>query len=198
MEPDFIGKVEAVLLNQVGSSVSVAVSELRCFVGAGLEGDRHSGRRMVDAREDVARHIGLLKGVEIANLRQFSAVSAEELHDISKQMGSGADLAYGLLGENLVLSGIENFSSLPAGTQLTFAKASTGQPRSVILYITAENNPCSRPGKNITEWSADKNIRLKGETFVRSAKGRRGVVGLVKAGGMIEPGDLALVWLPGS
>lgn len=198
MKPDFTGKVEAVLLNSSGSGVSVAVSELRCFVGEGLEGDSHSGRRMVDAREDVARHIGLPKGVEIANLRQFSAVSVAELQQIGKQMGSSSDLAFGLLGENLVLSGIDGFSKLPAGTQLTFAKATTNQPRSTILYISAENNPCALPGRNITEWSTAKRIRLKGDPFVQAAKGRRGVVGLVKAGGKIEAGDTVAVWLPGS
>lgn len=192
------GTVEAVLVTPPGGNVSEPVDELVCYVGLGIEGDKHAGRHMVDAREDVARMIGLPKGVEIANLRQFSAVSRHELDEISERMGCCMSIPAGLLGENLVISGIPNFSSLPAGTQLVFRRGSPPEVyRSTILYVTAENNPCKIPAQNILAWATERKYRLDktGKPFAKAAKGSRGVVGLVKASGKIGVGDAVFAML---
>ena len=193
------GIVEAVLVTPCGGSVSQPVNELVCYVGLGIEGDKHAGRHMVDAREDVAREIGLPKGVEIANLRQFSAVSRHELDEISQRMGLSTPIRAGLLGENLVISGIHNFSNLPAGTQLVFQRADKpGEYLSIILYVTAENNPCKIPAQNILARVTQLKHRMDktGQPFAKAAKGSRGVVGLVKASGKIGVGDRVFAMLP--
>lgn len=193
------GTVESVLITHPGVSTSEPVDELVCYVGLGIEGDRHAGRHMVDAREDVARTIGLPKGVEIANLRQFSAVSRHELDEISKRMGLSTPIMAGLLGENLVISGIHNFSNLPVGTQLVFQRADKqGLYRSTILYVTAENNPCKVPAENILAWVNEHKYRVdkSGQQFAKAAKGSRGVVGLVKASGKIGVGDRVFAMMP--
>lgn len=130
------GKVEAVLVgDKPDDHVTRQVEKIQLIRGHGVRGDGHSGPRLVDAREKEMLRFGFSKGAEIANHREFSAVSTEELTEIAKAFGlPDGPLSPGLLGENLVLSGIPRLSQLPSGTLLFFRK-SAEQRRTAVLAV---------------------------------------------------------------
>ena len=93
------GRVEQVLITAPGETRSRPVSHLAAAIGEGLAGDRHAGPRFCDARETVLRQVGFAKGMPVANVRQFSAISVEELRVIAREMGRGEHgIEYGMLG----------------------------------------------------------------------------------------------------
>jgi len=186
------GKVEAVLVARDGTGVSQGVNKIQVFANRGVKGDDHLGEtRLLDVREKLLRSFGLPKGIEIANFRQFSATSAEELKAVAQAMGL-PDIQYGLLGENLVVSGIEDFTHLPPGTMLMFKK-DKNTIRTAALVVWKENTPCEIPAGNIQRHYEDQNIVLP---FQTAAIGKRGVVGVVYSSGFIHVGDLAEITLP--
>lgn len=187
------GKVEAVLRGVwPNSSMSMEVSSIQCFIGHGIKGDKHAEHRASDAREDVIKAFGLPKDIEVANVRQFSAISVEELAKIGKYMGLKEKIPYGCLGENLVVSGISNFSQLPPNTKLLF-EAPTGEKKACVLSVYDQNGPCLDPGKNIAEKFGNEKLA---SMFVRAAMGRRGVVGIVYVSGKIKTGDKIFAYIP--
>ncbi len=185
-------------LNFNEQSVATAVPHLLCHVDQGLYGDRHAGPRLSDVREEVLRDIGVGKEVPIANMRQFSALSVEELIAIWHRMGF-TDLTtneYGLLGENLILSGFAGgISQLPPGSLLTFGrkKGNDIQHSKVVLAVWGENNPCVVPHRNIQEHYPDRQLT---QPFAKAGKDLRGVVGFVYCGGKIKLGDSVTIWIP--
>src|SRR5512135_1527399 len=101
------GRVEAVLIAATsGSHVSTRVRKIQLIPRHGVKGDLHAGARLADAREKALLSFGLHKGMEIANHREVSAVSLEELAIIGEALGLSGPIPCGLLGENLALSGI--------------------------------------------------------------------------------------------
>lgn len=199
MKPTLIceGVVEATLVTPFGSgSVSQEVDELVALVGEGLRGDRHGGTRLSDVRETVLKEIGVGKEVPIANVRQFTAVSQADLLVIAGSMNTPAPVPHGMLGENLVISGIPNLTQLDPGTQLTFG--SKGVDRKAVLAVWGENLPCGGPHKNIVEhFTTDGQEPFKPmKPFQTAAIRRRGVVGFVYCSGKIKPGDIVRAWMP--
>ena len=68
------------------SSSSIRIQKIQAHYRNGIKGDRHSGTRLLDIRERGLLKHGLPKGVEIANFRQFSPTSTEELADIQAKL----------------------------------------------------------------------------------------------------------------
>lgn len=196
LEPFATGKVESTLVTPFGSAcASRPVDRLRVIAGEGIQGDRHAGTRLSDARETVLQKIGVGKEVPIANVRQFSAISIEELEAIAKAMGTPGPIPNGTLGENLIVSGIPEFSLLPAGTLLTFAKE--GVNRKATLAVWGANPPCGIPHKSILRaFSAESAAFEPKKAFGSAARGIRGVVGFVYCSGQIKPGDTITAWTP--
>jgi len=198
------GRVEAVLVTAqtgtvvsetygAGSLMTTPTRKIQCIRGNGIRGDRHSGPRLVDVREKEMLSFGFVKGIEIANLREFSAVSLEELQEIGKAMHLSNGFPNGCLGENLVLSGIPEFSRLPAGTMLFFQK-DENQKRSAVLMVWAENTPCKGPGEAIQTYFPETPDIAR--LFPKAAIGKRGVVGLVYSSGFIQEGDTVIAKIP--
>jgi len=188
------GRVEAVLVAaNFDSSVSVPVQKIQLIREHGVGGDNHAGTRLADVRERELLSFGLPKGIEVANHRAFSAISAEELAEITEAMGLQESIPYGCLGENLVLSGIPEFSRLPTGTMLFFQKREK-KPRTAVLMVWGENAPCKKPGEMIQEEFPDVEglVRL----FRRAAIGKRGVVGSIYVSGNVHAGDTVIVKVP--
>jgi len=137
----------------------------------GIVGDRHSGRTHPS---DVRTITQYERGIEVANTRQLSILSEEELSEIAANMGLDA-VAPGWVGANLVTRGIPDLSLLPPSTRLMFSSGAS-------LIVDMENAPCRfvadvieshRPGK--------------GSGFIDAAQHKRGVVAWVE-----KPGDIAL------
>lgn len=157
----------------------------------GIVGDRHWGSSFLGVRDQAALKFGLTKGLPTLNMRQWSAISAEEMTDLSVDLGI-KNISRGILGENLVISGIPNFTKLPPGTQLFF-KSPSGDLRSTILFVTAENKPCSTVANEVYKATAD---HTAGRDFVKKAMGHRGLVGIIVAGGIVKEGDIVMVAIP--
>jgi len=188
------GRVEAVLVaHTFGSVVSTQVKKIQAIRGYGIRSDVHAGTRLQDVRERELRKFGFSKGTEIANYREFSAVSLEELAEIATMLHIPERIPYGCLGENLVVSDIPKFTELPTGTMLFFQKSPT-EKRTAVLVVWAENMPCEWPGKAIQSKFPD--MPDIDRLFPRVAIGKRGIVGSVYVSGFISEGDTVIVRVP--
>ena len=188
------GRVEAVLVAaNFGSILSTSIPKIQLIRGHGVRGDRHAGVRLADVRERDFLSFGFSKGVEIANYREFSAVSVEELAEVAKAMNLPKPIPHGCLGENLVLSGIPKLSELPTGTMLFFRK-NEKQIRTAVLVVWSENMPCQEPGEAIQEKFPE--IPELVHLFPRAAIAKRGVVGSIYASGNIHAGDTVVAMVP--
>jgi MOSC domain-containing protein YiiM len=174
------------------SSISRPIKKMAAITSHGIKYDRHAGTRLADVREN--RQHGVGKGNHVFNTREFSAISAEEMRAIANDLGLPRMPPWGMLGENLVIEGIENLSELPPGTTLTFDEP-TGNSRTTILAVWAQNDPCVEPGKNMDAHFQDESLGLASR-FPKAAMGRRGVVGFVFRSGFIKPGDTVYAHLP--
>ncbi len=123
------------------------------------------------------------------NERQWSAVSAEELADIQKEMSLAKAVTAASLGANLCISGIQELSRLPKGSFLKF-------PSGCTLMVEEYNPPC----KDMSEIQAGRHKTSTGESvsataFSKASKLTRGIVGVVEAAGAINAGDVVVVTL---
>ena len=188
------GRVEAVLVAaNFGSILSTSIPKIQLICGHGVRGDNHAGVRLADVREREFISFGFSKGIEIANYREFSAVSVEELAEVAQAMNLPEPIPHGCLGENLVLSGIPKLTELPTGTMLFFRKDEK-QIRTAVLVVWSENTPCQGPGEAIQEKFP--NIPGLARLFPKSAIGKRGIVGSIYASGNIHAGDRVIVKVP--
>lgn len=147
----------------------------------GIPGNRHYGQtKPAGGRE---KHYPT--GTPMANNRQWSAVSEEELDASATIMGL-PDLEPGWIGANIVLEGIPNFSQLPLVTHLFFEH--NGQPGPV-LVVFEHNGPCTWPDPYIEEGAG----RKPEVSFAKGGLNRRGLVGWVDKPGVIHTGDTVAV-----
>lgn len=188
-----IGRVEATLILQdFESSRSTPVPKLEVLIRHGARGDRHAGSRLIDAREKLLLAHGFRKGAEIANHREVSIVSTEDLAHIQAQLGLPTPIPPGCLGENLVVSGIPDLSELPTGTLLFFQNGET--IRNAVLTVWDENHPCLAPGAVLQKQYPDHpGLAAK---FVRAARSHRGLVASAYSSGVIKPGDMMIAYPP--
>jgi hypothetical protein len=147
---------------------------------AGARGEVHEGR----TRASCVRVTDMYpEGTEIANVRQLSILSAEELAEIAREMGLET-LDPSLLGATLVIEGVPDFSHVPPSSRLQ-------APSGATLVINMENRPCVYPGKSVEARHPG-----KGKLFKPSAKGRRGVTAWVEREGRIALGDALKLFIP--
>ncbi len=158
------------IADTAGSFVTRSADALQLVLG-GLAGDRHFGlTRPAGVREP--QHP---RGALIANARQLSLVSAEELAEIAAALRVPA-LEWSKLGANLVLSGLPRLSQLAPSSRLVF-------PSGACVVIDSENAPCSKPARELQQ-----------PGFVKAAMHRRGLVGWVERAGLARVGDEVAVW----
>lgn len=123
------------------------------------------------------------EGTEIANTRQLSIVSTEELAEIAQAMGLDAiDPIW--LGASMVVDGIPDFSNVPPSARLQ-------GPDGASLVVDMQNRPCLYPAREI-----DKDHPGRGPKFKTAAKGRRGVTAWVERGGKMALGDPLRLFVP--
>ena len=146
----------------------------------GLSGARHEGEN----RPSCVRVKNLYPtGTEIRNVRQLSILSEEELAEIAAEIELDR-LDPGLLGANLILSGIPDFTHVPPSARLQASDGTT-------ITIDMENRPCVFPGREI-----EKDEPGHGTAFKTAAKGRRGVTAWVERPGTLKVGDTLTLFVP--
>lgn len=156
----------------------------------GIVGDRHAGR----FRHSTAREPWLERGTILNNDRQLSALSVEELGTIAAAL-TLPTLDPRLIGANLVIEGLPDFSRIPAGSHLAFGGDWGGKGRfdgAAILQVSAFNHPCRGPGRKLAAAHARPELEFG---FVRAARALRGLVLGVSLPGRIRVGD-AVVLVP--
>lgn len=168
-----------VVADREGTLASVP-QETADLTFAGIAGEAHGGLTRPSCVRVKAQHP---RGTEIANVRQLSVLSAEDLTEIRKQMGLAVfDPAW--VGASLVIEGIPEFTHVPPSSRLQ-------APSGATLVIDMENRPCVLPAKVI-----DAAQPGMGKLFKPAALGRRGVTAWVEREGPIAVGDSLSLHVP--
>ena len=147
---------------------------------AGIPGSMHAGRTRPSCSRVTSQH---KKGTEIANVRQLSIVSVEDLALIAADMGVEA-IDPARLGASLVVGGLENFTHLPPSSRLQ-------APSGATLVVDMQNHPCQFPAKSLEVVHPG-----QGKGFKAAAAGRRGVTAWVERPGAIALGDTLQLHIP--
>ena len=178
-----IGKIDSLFLGVIEEElIKRSVKQLE-FRLDGVIGDRHAGFERVTWDGDDKQVANTLR----RNERQWSAVSSEELDEISEKMNLRVPLNAGDIGANFCVSGANNFSKIPKGTIFKFDSG-------VELIVEEYNPPCLGMSKNLAQKILDKNGNVLDETlFLQVAKYLRGLVGVVEVPGMIHKNDEFLI-----
>ena len=178
-----IGKIDSLFLGVIEEElIKRSVKQLE-FRLDGVIGDRHAGFERVTWEGDDKQVANTLR----RNERQWSAVSSEELDEISEKMNLRVPLNAGDIGANFCVSGANNFSKLPKGTIFKFDSG-------VELIVEEYNPPCLGMSKNLSQKILDKNGNVLDETlFLQVAKYLRGLVGVVEVPGIIHKNDEFLI-----
>ncbi|MEQ9260024.1 MAG: sulfurase [Roseovarius sp.] len=158
---------------------SVALEEMALTLD-GLAGEIHAGRTRPSCSRVTAQHP---KGTEIANVRQFSILSAEEMAETAAAMGLEA-LKPEWLGASIVISGIPDFSHVPPSSRLQTQAGTT-------LIVDMQNRPCQFPAKEI-----EKEHPGRGKAYKPAAEGKRGVTAWVERAGPLRLGDTVRLHVP--
>ena len=145
----------------------------------GIEGDCHASRNRLSDSRMLSQY---KRGTPVANSRQLSLVSVEELADIAKALDIPA-LKPEWVGANLLVSDIPDLTLLPPSTRLMFSSGAT-------LIVDLENAPCRYPADIIEQHHPG-----HGLAFPKLAKHKRGVVVRVEREGVIARGDEIVLFI---
>lgn len=180
LETAFKGEVVWAGETRVQSGISGEAVTALTLGFHGISGERHQG----EIRASCVRMRNLYpEATSIRNVRQLSILSEEELTLIAADMGlERVDPA--LLGANLVLRGIPDFTYVPPSSRLQ-------GPDGATLTVDMENRPCIFPGREIDK--ADPGF---GPKFKPAARGRRGITAWVERPGRIQLGDQLALFVP--
>ncbi len=147
---------------------------------AGCAGEVHAGL----TRPSCSRVLGQYpRGTEIANTRQVSLVSSEEMAEVARMLGLDA-MNYAWVGASVVVQGIPDLTHVPPSSRLQSESGAT-------LVVDLENGPCLQPARTI---EADKPGH--GKAFKEAAKGRRGITAWVERPGKLMLGDRLRLHVP--
>lgn len=147
---------------------------IRLLEGLGVDGDAHAGTT-VKHRSRVRRDPAA------PNLRQVHLLHAE-LHD--ELNAAGFDVGAGDLGENVTTRGLD-LLALPAGTLLRLGD-------DAVVEVTGLRNPCVQLDAFRQGLTAAVLDRDEDGALVRKS----GIMGVVREGGEVRPGDAIAVVLP--
>ncbi|MEM9852393.1 MAG: sulfurase [Pseudomonadota bacterium] len=147
----------------------------------GVRGESHGGLTRESCVRVRAQHP---PGTTIANVRQFSIVSEEEMAQIAERMGID-EVRPEWMGASIMVRGISDFTHLPPSSRLQTARGTT-------LVIDMENRPCKYPGIEEIE----PHYPGKGAGVTAAALGRRGVTAWVEREGPLALGDTFTLHVP--
>ena len=146
----------------------------------GIEGEAHGGVTRPSCSRVISQHP---RGTEIANVRQLSVVSAENMADIAAAMEVD-HLDPSWVGASLMVEGLTDFTHLPPSSRLQ-------APSGATIVVDMENRPCHLPAAVI-----DRHLPEKGRLFKAAAVGRRGVTAWVEREGVVKLGDVLTLHVP--
>jgi MOSC domain-containing protein YiiM len=144
------------------------------LAGLGVEGDAHCGIA-VKHRSRVAQD------PTQPNLRQVHLVHTELFEELAAQ---GFKVAPGQIGENIATRNL-NLLALPVDTELHIGP-------SAIVRLTGLRNPCEQ----LNQFQAGLTAAVLGRTPEGKLVRKAGVMGVVIAGGVMQPGSSITVRLP--
>lgn len=174
---------EILWLGRVADSVENLSAEAIDAMDLSFEGipqDCHAGLTRPSCSRVLSQHP---RGTQIANTRQVSILSAEELEAISDEMKMDEfDPAW--VGASIILRGIPDFTHVPPSSRLQADNGTT-------LVIDMENRPCVLPGRVIEKAHAG-----HGKAFKAAAQNRRGVTAWVEREGRLAIGDILRLHIP--
>ncbi len=150
------------------------VPDIEVIAGLGVAGDAHAGAA-VQHRSRVAAD------PTRPNLRQVHLIHAELLDHLAAE---GFAVEPGQLGENITTKGVA-LLDLPRGTLLHIGP-------SVILEATGLRNPC----KQIEAFRPGLLARLARKQADGAIERLAGIMCIVRAGGLVRPGDAVIAELP--
>ncbi len=146
----------------------------------GAAGERHSGLTRASCSRVTSQHP---RGTQIANARQLTILSAEEIAQTAERMGLDAiDPTW--VGASIILQGLPDLTHLPPSSRLQ-------GPDGVTLVVDMENRPCVLPGREI-----EQEREGFGKLYKRAAEGRRGVTAWVERPGTLRLGDALVLHVP--
>lgn len=143
------------------------------LVWGGIAGEAHGGVTRESCSRVLSQHP---RCTEIANVRQLSLVSEQELAAIAAEMGLER-IEPAWLGASMAVRGLPDFTHLPPSSRL---QAESG----ACLVVDMENRPCQLPAKVIEGLYPG-----IGKGFKPAAEGRRGVTAWVERPGRLALGD---------
>jgi MOSC domain-containing protein YiiM len=151
-----------------------AVDEIRLLAGLGVEGDAHLGvtvQHRSRVRADPTQ----------PNLRQVHLIHAELQDELLER---GFPVQPGDLGENITTRGLD-LLALPRGAVLRIGV-------DAVIEITGLRNPCAQINTFRPDLLAEVAYLDEQNRLVRKA----GIMGVVRSGGAVRPGDRIVVELP--
>jgi hypothetical protein len=147
---------------------------------AGFESEVHAGL----TRPSCSRVLGQYpRGTPIANTRQLSIVSVEEMAEVARELGL-LSFDYAWVGASVVVEGIPDLTHLPPSTRIQGESGTT-------LVVDLENGPCLQPAKTI-----ERERPGHGKRFKEAARGRRGITAWVEREGTLRVGERLRLHLP--
>lgn len=159
------------------------------FLPEGARQDSHSGMLM----NTTVRESKLVpRGTVVWNYRQIAVTSVGECKYVVAQLPTIDTITPDDLMSNLHLEGLDNLSTLPAGSLIQFFDPKTDAVRELILYLTAINDPCE-----IVRGRIEKRLgEGKAKGYEKASYLHRGVLAIVFKGGMIKVGDKVKITTP--
>ena len=150
------------------------VANIRLLAGIGVDGDAHSGAT-------VQHRYAKKRNPAAPNLCQVHFMAAELFDDL---IPTGYTVAPGELGENVTTIGID-LMTLPLGTRLHLGNEA-------VVSIMGMRSPCSL----INGCRKGLMKQLIRTDTAGAVQRRGGIMGVVLAGGIVQPGDRIRVELP--
>ncbi|MFC8719237.1 MOSC domain-containing protein [Kitasatospora sp. NPDC057198] len=151
---------------------------IRLLEGLGVEGDVHAGVT-VKHRSRVAQD------PTQPNLRQVHLMHAELFEELAE---AGFTVEPGQLGENVTTRGVD-LLGLPVGALLRFGDADGD---AAVVEVTGLRNPCAQ----IDNFRHGLLKQVVGRDESGAVVRKAGIMGVVRSGGEIRPGDGVTVTLP--
>lgn len=149
-------------------------SQIHLQAGLGVEGDAHHGITVKH------RHRMTTNPTQ-PNLRQVHLIQAELFNELNKK---GFTIAAGDIGENITTKDID-LLNLPCGTHLHIGDTA-------VVEVTGLRHPC----KQLDDFQPG----LMNAVLYRDSEGglvrKAGIMGVVKLGGRVKPGDSIQIELP--